>query len=106
MTSLRTNSPFELNQEEPFSRLNFADPNKNLNLNQQHQSNLPQTMSATNNMDFEHQRSLLSPLSNQGLRRQFCNQYKCSTGECLGWAKTCDGSYDCPNHDDEKYCHR
>lgn len=35
-----------------------------------------------------------------------CNQFKCSSGECLSWLRICDGLYDCSSHDDEKDCHK
>lgn len=35
-----------------------------------------------------------------------CNQFKCSSGECLMWSRICDGLYDCSSHEDEKDCHK
>lgn len=41
----------------------------------------------------------------QQQRIQICNQFKCSTGECLSWSRICDGLYDCSSHEDERDCH-
>jgi hypothetical protein len=48
----------------------------------------------------------LNPLSVSTNQNHTCNQFKCSSGECLTWSRICDGLYDCSSHEDEKDCHK
>lgn len=48
----------------------------------------------------------LNLLSASTSQNYTCNQFKCSSGECLMWSRICDGLYDCSSHEDEKDCHK